>query len=338
MVTIKRAAELTGVSEHTLRAWERRYGLLGPARASSGYRQYASDDLQLIHAMKTLVDDGWTPRQAAAEVTRRQSLGSLDDPYQELIAAARVLDPRRVSAELDAQFGAAPFEAVVDHWLLPALDRLGSSWEDGTVSVASEHLVANQVMRRLAAAYDEAEPPNSDRPVLIGAPPGVDHQLGIFAFAVACRRRGIPTIFLGAQVPLAAWRDAAARSAARAAVTTVPRRRDAAKAAQVVQTLASEGVPTWLGGRYQHLVGGDARLLGHSISEGAAALEAALNAAQNDERPGQPTSWEPMSPRPSVTSSVAVSGSAVTGAAPTAATGAERSIVRTVRGASGADT
>lgn len=337
MVTIKRAAELTGVSEYTLRAWERRYGLLGPARASSGYRQYGPDDLRLIHAMKSLVDDGWTPREAAAEVTRRQALGSLDDPYRELIAAAGSLDPRRVAAELDAQFSAASFEAVVDHWLLPALDRLGSSWEAGTISVASEHLVANQVMRRLAAAYDHAEPVTSDRPVLIGAPPGVDHQIGILAFAVACRHSGLPTIFLGAQVPLEAWIDAAERSTARAAVTTVPRRRDAAKAAQVVQTLALDGVPTWLGGRYQHVVGGDARLLGHSIADGAAALAAAL-AEPQDLRPGQPTSCEPISPVSSALSAATVNGSAVTGAAPLPATGDERSMVRTVRGANGADT
>lgn len=40
MVTIKRAAELTGVPEHTLRAWERRYGLVAPARTDGGYRLY----------------------------------------------------------------------------------------------------------------------------------------------------------------------------------------------------------------------------------------------------------------------------------------------------------
>lgn len=336
MHTIKKAAELTGVSEHTLRAWERRYELFGPTRAASGYRQYSSGDVELVVAMKGLVNAGWAPRRAAAEIARRHSSGNLTDPYEGLLAAAAALDAAGVSTELDAQLANAPFETVVDQWLLPALDRLGSAWADGRVSVASEHLVANQVMRRLAAAYDRAVPPEPERPVLIGAPPGVDHQLGIFAFAVACRRAGLPTLFLGAQVPIDAWRDAAKRSRPRAAVTAVPRRGDVAKAAAVVAELSSLQVPTWLGGRYQHLVSGPAILLGHSVSAGAARLAATVGDTRTSD--DQPTSSERPSVIASVSSAGAVSGSAVTGTAPGIATGADKSMVRTVRGANGADT
>ncbi|NHB85717.1 MerR family DNA-binding transcriptional regulator [Tessaracoccus sp. HDW20] len=40
MVTIGQAARLTGVAEHTLRAWERRYGVFQPVRTGGGYRVY----------------------------------------------------------------------------------------------------------------------------------------------------------------------------------------------------------------------------------------------------------------------------------------------------------
>ena len=36
MYTIKRAAELTGISVATLRAWERRYGVVSPQRSDGG--------------------------------------------------------------------------------------------------------------------------------------------------------------------------------------------------------------------------------------------------------------------------------------------------------------
>jgi DNA-binding transcriptional MerR regulator len=38
MYTIKQAAQLTGVPEGSLRAWERRYGVVVPHRTQAGYR------------------------------------------------------------------------------------------------------------------------------------------------------------------------------------------------------------------------------------------------------------------------------------------------------------
>jgi len=276
MVTIKKAAELTGVPEHTLRAWERRYGLLEPSRSASGYRVYDDAALARIAAMHDLVESGWPPREAAVEVARRPVTqdGHLD-PHAELVAAAADLDASALARVLDDRFAHGAFESVVDHWLLPALHRIGFEWAEGRMSVAAEHLVANVVMRRLSAAYEAVEVTRSGRPVLIGAPPGVDHQIGLMAFAVAVRRAGMPTIYLGAQVPLAAWRDAAAKTGAGAAVTTVPRSRDVARARKVVECLREQPrLPVWVGGKYQHLVGEPARRLGHSIAGAVATLAA----------------------------------------------------------------
>ena len=273
MLTIKKAAELTGVAEHTLRAWERRYGLLEPARTASGYRVYDDQALARISAMHDLVEAGWPPRRAAAEVLRQPEPELGADPYAALIDAAARLDAPAVAHEVDKRFSNGRFERTVDQWLMPALQRLGTAWADGTVSVAGEHLVSNVVMRRLSAAYEAALNGQSGPPVLIGAPPGVDHQLGLMAFAVTARRAGLPTIYLGAQVPLEAWRDAAVKADPRAAVTAVPRHRDVAKAGQVATLLHEEfSVPVLVGGRYQDAVGYPGQRLGHDISAAAATL------------------------------------------------------------------
>ncbi|MGV8909741.1 MAG: MerR family transcriptional regulator, partial [Propionicimonas sp.] len=276
MVTIKKAAELTGVPEHTLRAWERRYDLLAPSRTASGYRLYDDHALARITAMNELVQAGWAPRTAAAEVARHPlGDGQRIDPFAELLAVAGELDGAAVTRVIDEQFSHAGFEAVVDHWLLPAMHRIGADWADGRVSVATEHLVSNVVMRRLSAAYEAAGSDQPGLPVLIGAPPGVDHQIGLLAFAVALRHVGVSTIYLGAQVPLAAWREAADTSGAQAAVTTAPRSRDVPRARRVVECLGEDPrVPVWVGGRYQHLVGLPEFRLGHSIAAGAASLAA----------------------------------------------------------------
>ena len=73
MYTIKRAAELTGISVATLRAWERRYGVVSPQRSDSGYRLYGPDDVRTLAIMNSLVNEGWSAREAAAETISRLS-------------------------------------------------------------------------------------------------------------------------------------------------------------------------------------------------------------------------------------------------------------------------
>lgn len=274
LLTIKRAAELTGLSEHTLRAWERRYDLLAPQRTASGYRLYDRQTLARVQAMRDLVEAGWSPRAAAAELQQRPpSLPSCADPYADLIEAAAAMDADAVERLVSDRFGAAAFETVVDDWMLPALAQLGQAWEQGKVTVAGEHLVADALMRRLAAAYDAGRRGQSGPPVLIGAPPGVDHQLGLLAFAVACRHAAVATVYLGAKVPLPAWRDAALRTRAFAVVTSVPQRRDADRVVRITAQLQSlPDVGVWVGGRYQHLVPAPARPLGHQIGPAARTL------------------------------------------------------------------
>lgn len=269
-MTIKQAAQLTGVSEHTLRAWERRYGVFTPSRSAAGYRVYDADVLSRISAMRDLVAAGWSPRLAAAEVGRRApsgAVGPADDPFAELVAAVAALDQPAVARLLDEQFAAEPFEDMVDGWLLPAMVRLGREWASGRISVAEEHFVSNMVMRRLAGAYEAAGWGQSRAAVLIGAPAGLDHELGLMAFAVAARRAGVRTIYLGAQVPLDAWRAAAEKSGAKHAVTAVHRRKDADRVVRLALALAeAPEVTTWVGGAHQHRAGEPCRPLGHSIA------------------------------------------------------------------------
>ena len=42
-----------GVRPETLRAWERRYGLLAPERSTSGYRLYSSRDEERVRELRS---------------------------------------------------------------------------------------------------------------------------------------------------------------------------------------------------------------------------------------------------------------------------------------------
>lgn len=311
MYTIKHAAELTGLPVATLRAWERRYGIVAPQRTDSGYRLYDEECVRRLRSMQQLVQSGWSPQQAAAEVKLRQVVGrdtsvavppaghggpvaegtrsapqTATPAAGELADAATALDPRRLSAVLDEQFSRASFESIVDGWLMAAVAEVGRGWADGRVTVAGEHLVAAAVMRRLAAAFEAAghDPRGTD--AVVGLPPGVHHEIGILAFAVAARRAGVAVSYVGADLPVDSWVEAVGRHQARAAVLAVPRSQDLPAAGDVVGAVARAHpeVTVFVGGSRQDDVAAPAVPLGHRIGPAAEQLarHLALTARASD--------------------------------------------------------
>lgn len=293
MYTIKWAAELTGIGMPTLRAWERRYGVVSPARSPGHYRLYSDADVRALSIMAALVRDGWAASAAAAETLRR--LGSADaeqrqaeeetlaaveraspEGVDEILEAARHLDGARLAAALDRGMAGDDLDHMAD-WLMPVLWAVGQAWADGRITVAGEHLVSNSVARRLAVLY-QGEPRTTTGPlVVLGLPSGTRHELGLLAFAVGLRRAGVRTAYLGADLPAEEWAGAVSGHGAAAAVLAVPSPDDVAPAQAVIDRIIARapGVLVAAGGRHQRDVTG-ALALGHDHAEGVAALRAAL--------------------------------------------------------------
>ncbi|HZA82975.1 MAG TPA: MerR family transcriptional regulator, partial [Actinomycetes bacterium] len=58
-------ARRTGTSPELLRAWERRYGLLRPARSQGGFRLYTAADEARVRRMREHLARGVAAAQAA---------------------------------------------------------------------------------------------------------------------------------------------------------------------------------------------------------------------------------------------------------------------------------
>ena len=57
-IPIRTVASVTGVNAITLRAWERRYGLIRPLRTPKGHRLYTHHHVEQIRRVLTLVERG----------------------------------------------------------------------------------------------------------------------------------------------------------------------------------------------------------------------------------------------------------------------------------------
>lgn len=289
MYTIKRAAELTGLSVATLRAWERRYGVVTPARTEGGYRLYDAAAVRALTVMNSLVQEGWTPKLAAGETERRLNAeesvppspgGALPEPVATLSAderfleAAVRLDPVALSDLLDEVFARGSFERVVDGWLMPALISLGQAWSEGRVTVAGEHMASYAVLRRLAAAYEAAGSPVGGARVLVGLPPRARHELGLLAFATAARRAGLATVYVGADLPAEDWSTAVSTQGAVAAVLAAPTVDDITGLRDVVADLRAHhpDLVIAIGGGLQDDAPDGCLRLGHDLGKAARLL------------------------------------------------------------------
>lgn len=78
LLPIRDVAQLTGVNPITLRAWERRYGLIQPKRTEGGHRLYTPEDVATIRQVL-----GWIERGVAVgkvgELLARQQVSSATD-------------------------------------------------------------------------------------------------------------------------------------------------------------------------------------------------------------------------------------------------------------------
>ena len=81
LVPIRTVSSLTGVNPVTLRAWERRYGLIKPVRTPKGHRLYTMADVDFIQQVTVLLQAGMSigqvrhvldPEQPRSETAEEQ--------------------------------------------------------------------------------------------------------------------------------------------------------------------------------------------------------------------------------------------------------------------------
>ena len=98
---IREVARLTGVNPVTLRAWERRHGLIVPTRTESGHRLYSMSDIERVRSILNWIERGVAvskigkilakaaPLQALAHIIPSDLVQADYAQWQQQLAAAR---------------------------------------------------------------------------------------------------------------------------------------------------------------------------------------------------------------------------------------------------------
>ncbi|MBK5340280.1 MerR family transcriptional regulator [Pseudomonas sp. TH49] len=74
---IREVSRLTGVNPVTLRAWERRYGLIQPTRTESGHRLYSMTEIERVRSIVDWIDRGVAVSKVGKILARTEPLKAL---------------------------------------------------------------------------------------------------------------------------------------------------------------------------------------------------------------------------------------------------------------------
>lgn len=198
------------VSPTVLRAWEKRYELLRPARSEGNFRLYSFGDVARVWTMKAHLARGMAAAEAARlalaeDVGRPEgAVGGGSDPGQaaeELRAELMRFDEAGAHQILDRAFALHPLEQVLGEVVLPCLHRIGEQWERGEIGVAQEHFASTLLRSRLltlAQGWNSGSGPAA----ALACPPGELHDIGLICFGLALWRRGWRIFYIGQDTPI----------------------------------------------------------------------------------------------------------------------------------------
>ena len=225
----------TGLSAHVLRAWERRYGAVRPARSRSGQRRYSEADVQRLLLLRRATQAGLTigtiVRRSDAEI-RRLLTGKAapgpamvatpeDELQRECLAAVGEMNERNLTDLLDTALTRFGHQGLLQRIVAPLAEEIGQLWRSGQLTAAHEHFFTAAARTFLGKTAQQFAPA-LDAPALIAATPaGQHHELGAFMAAVAAANLGWRATYLGCSLPSAEIATAAIQLQARVLVLSI---------------------------------------------------------------------------------------------------------------------
>ncbi len=178
---IREVARLTGINPVTLRAWERRYGLVQPTRTESGHRLYSLADIEEVRSILGWIERGVAVSKVGKILARTQQArtalpgpcdehGEWQQWQQRIRQCVREFAEVRLDQVYGQVFSSYPLAVVFEQVLMPVWQEL--LVHQGHFGQASEWLFLDTFLRartlqRLRLASDQGQ---DNRVLLVAIP------------------------------------------------------------------------------------------------------------------------------------------------------------------------
>lgn len=220
--SMKYVSRRTGLTPHTIRVWERRYGAVVPERTETKRRLYSEEDIERLillrrgvlaghsigriaglppEELKRLVDRESGTGSPEASVTADEPDAAPEEKVVEALEAVSALDQNRLERILYQAAAGFSRPVLIERFIAPFLEKIGEQWHQGALRIAQEHFASFILRGFLAGLIRQAHVPETAPLLLVATPAGQHHEFGALfaaATAVSCGWRGL---YLGANVP-----------------------------------------------------------------------------------------------------------------------------------------
>lgn len=258
---IKDVETLTGVKSHTLRIWEKRYGLPKPSRSDTKIRHYSEDDLLLLLNVAILNHGGLKISKIAvlseAEIYNKvleQSESSVDEntTIGLLINAMINYDEIVFKNVIQNQIDKEGMKQTYFKFILPFLERIGVMWMVGSILPTQEHLVSN-IIREIIIRQTKniVEKKNGSKTYALFCREGDWHELSLLMYNYLLRQQGNQTFYFGQNLPIKTLLNGGLIKKCDAVVLSLVSALDKKSEQKIINTLNSivaDQIPVYLGG------------------------------------------------------------------------------------------
>jgi DNA-binding transcriptional MerR regulator len=292
LIPIRTVSSLTGVNPVTLRAWERRYGLIKPVRTPKGHRLYTMADVDLINQALALLEGGMSISQVgrvllADKVKVKADQADSIDPWtayqRRLLDAIVGFDDVGLNDIYSEVLSLYPVDIVTSKLTVPLLRELGWRWEKLQGSVAEEHFFSVFLRNKLGARFHHRSRDSRGVSLVAACMPEEQHEVGLLLFALAAIDRNYRVVLLGANTPLEELPAVVKRAGCKAIVLSGSAEISAAVIRRdLPRWLQQVDVPVFIGGRValryaKELAASSAVCLGDDLNLALRKIEAVLS-------------------------------------------------------------
>jgi len=211
--SIRDLERLTGIKAHTIRIWEKRYGLIEPERTSTNIRAYCDAELKKLLNVSILNKNGYkiskianlSSEEIVKNINKLSESATDTESFIENLAISMIdLDEQKFEKILTRSIIQLGFEDTIVKVIMPFFVRIGIMWQTGSINPAQEHFVSNLVRQKMLVAIDSqiTGESASSKTFVLFLPEGELHELSLLFANYMLSKRGHRVIYLGQSVPL----------------------------------------------------------------------------------------------------------------------------------------
>ena len=210
---IREVARLTGVNPVTLRAWERRYGLIQPTRTDSGHRLYSQADIEAVRSILAWIERGVAVSKVGKILAKSGSIKSASSPVYEEVSASEwgewqaqlrraisAFDELRLDRLYGQIFSSYPLPVVFQDILMPLWQELLLRQDE--YGQASEWLFFDTFLRARTLQRLQVLRAQVEERVLLAALPGHCRELELLVAGLLLSSADTAVSVLGLGQPL----------------------------------------------------------------------------------------------------------------------------------------